>query len=64
MAGNSANRIGHQSLNVGQLKIIQEVISLTVFVPFAIFYLRENPSWNYLYAGFCMMGAVWFMFRA
>ena len=59
-----ANRIGHQSLNVGQLKIIQEVISLTVFVPFAIFYLRENPSWNYLYAGFCMMGAVWFMFRA
>ncbi len=58
-----ANRIGHKSLSVGQLKILQEVISLTVFVPFAVLYLRENLSWNYLYAGLCMMGAVWFIFR-
>ena len=59
-----ANRIGHQSLSVGQLKMIQEVISLSVFVPFAIFYLREELSWNYLYAGLCMMAAVWFIFRS
>jgi uncharacterized protein (DUF486 family) len=52
----TANRIGHQSLSVGQLKMIQEVISLKVFVPFAVFYQRENLSWNYLYDGFCMMG--------
>lgn len=58
-----ANRIGHRSLSVSQLKIIQEVISLAVFAPFAMFYLRENLSWNYLYAAFCMMAAVWFIFR-
>ena len=58
-----ANRIGSKSLSVGQLKILQEVISLAVFVPFAMLYLRENLSWNYLYAGLCMMGAVWFIFR-
>ena len=52
----TANRIGHQSLSVGQLKMIQEVISLKIFVPFAVFYQRENLSWNYLYDGFCMMG--------
>lgn len=58
-----ANRIGHRTLSVGQLKMIQEVISLSVFVPFAVYYLREELSWNYLYAGFCMMAAVWFIFR-
>lgn len=58
-----ANRLGHQSLSVGQLKIIQEVISLSVFVPFAVLYLRENLSWNYFYACMCMMAAVWFVFR-
>lgn len=49
--------------NVAQLKIVQEVISLTLFVPFAIFYLREKPSLNYLYAGICLLGAVFFIFR-
>jgi len=58
-----ANRIGHQSLNVGQLKIMQEVITLTVFVPFAAFYLKEPPRLDYLWAALCMVGAVFFMFR-
>lgn len=59
-----ANRIGHQKLSVGQLKILQEVISLSVFIPFAVFFLRESLNWNYLYAGLCMLAAVWFIFRA
>lgn len=58
-----ANRAGHMLFNVAQLKIVQEVISLTLFVPFAIFYLREKPSLNYLYAGICLLGAVFFIFR-
>jgi uncharacterized protein (DUF486 family) len=58
-----ANRIGHTQLDVGQLKILQEVITLTVFVPFAWLYLREPLRWNYLWAGLCMLGAVFFMFR-
>ena len=58
-----ANRIGHQVMNVGQLKIMQEVITLSVFVPFSIIYLREKPSWDYLWAGVCLMGAVFFLFR-
>jgi uncharacterized protein (DUF486 family) len=58
-----ANRIGHQVMNVSQLKILQEVISLTVFVPFAIFFLKEKITWNYLAAGVCLAGAVYFMFR-
>jgi uncharacterized protein len=58
-----ANRLGHQVMNVSQLKILQEVISLTVFVPFAIFFLKEKITWNYLAAGFCLAGAVYFMFR-
>lgn len=58
-----ANRARHMLFNVAQLKIVQEVISLTVFVPFAIFYLREKPSLNYLYAGICLLGAVFFIFR-
>jgi uncharacterized protein (DUF486 family) len=48
---------------VGQLKIIQEVITLAVFVPFSIWYLREPLKWDYLWAGLCMCGAVYFMFR-
>ena len=59
-----ANRIGDSVLSVGQLKIIQEVITLTVFLPFAVFYLKEKPTWDYLWAGFCLLGAVYFMFRA
>lgn len=58
-----ANRIGHEVLNVGQLKILQEVITLTVFVPFAAFYLKEPPRLDYLWAGICLLGAVFFMFR-
>ena len=58
-----ANRIGHQVLTVGQLKIIQEVITLVIFVPFAVFYLKEKITLNYLYAGFCLLGAVYFIFR-
>lgn len=59
-----ANRIGHQVMNVGQLKILQEVISLTVFVPFAWLYLKEKPSWDYLWAAFCLLGAAFFVFRS
>lgn len=58
-----ANRVGHQVFSVAQLKIMQEVITLVVFVPFAMFYLREKLTWNYAYAGVCMVGAVYFMFR-
>ena len=57
------NRIGYTVLTVGQLKIIQEVITLSVFVPFALFYLKEPLKLDYLWAGFCLLGAVYFMFR-
>jgi uncharacterized protein (DUF486 family) len=59
-----ANRIGHQVLSVGELKIMQEIITLTVFVPFAIFYLKENLKLDYLWAGLCLLGAAYFMFRS
>ena len=58
-----ANRIGHQVLTVAQLKMLQEVISLSVFVPFAVLYLREPLNWNYLWAGLCILGAVFFVFK-
>lgn len=58
-----ANRIGHTEMTVGQLKILQEVITLTVFVPFAALYLREPVRLNYLWAALCMCGAVYFVFR-
>ena len=58
-----ANRIGHTQLALGQLKILQEVITLAVFVPFAVFYMREPVRLNYLWAGLCLCGAVFFMFR-
>ena len=58
-----ANRIGHTELAIGQLKIIQEVIALTVFVPFAWLYMKEPVRLNYLWAGLCMCGAVYFAFR-
>ena len=57
------NRIGYTVLSVGQLKIIQEVITLSVFVPFALLYLKEPLKLDYLWAGLCMVGAVFFMFR-
>jgi uncharacterized protein len=59
-----ANRIGYHVLNVGQLKIIQEVVTLSVFVPFSIFYMKEKLSLDYLWAGLCLMGAVFFIFRS
>ncbi|GKS69507.1 membrane protein [Nitrosomonas sp. PY1] len=58
-----ANRIGFTVLTIAQLKILQEVITLTVFVPFALFYLKEPLKLDYLWAGLCMVGAVYFMFR-
>jgi uncharacterized protein (DUF486 family) len=58
-----ANRIGHTELSLGQLKIMQEVITLAVFVPFAWLYMREPVRLNYLWAALCMCGAVYFMFR-
>lgn len=61
-----ANRIGFQQagFTVGQLKILQEVITLTVFVPFAVFYMREPLKLDYLWAALCMVGAVYFIFRS
>ncbi|MBN2297088.1 MAG: DMT family protein [Deltaproteobacteria bacterium] len=59
-----ANRIGYTSLNLGQLKIIQEVITLSVFVPFAVMYMHQSLNLNYLWAGLCLIGAVFFIFRA
>lgn len=58
-----ANRIGHGSLSVSQLKILQEAIALTVFIPFLVFYLKEPFKLDYVWAALCMMGAVYFMFR-
>jgi len=58
-----ANRIGSQALSLAQLKMMQEVITLGVFVPFAILYMRQPVSWNFLWAGVCLMGAVYFMFK-
>ena len=58
-----ANRIGFTQYDVGQLKILQEVISLAVFIPFAIFYMRQPPRVDYLWAALCICGAVYFVFR-
>ena len=59
-----ANRIGFTVLSVAQLKILQEVITLSVFVPFAWFYLKEPIKLDYLWAGLCILGAVYFIFRS
>ena len=58
-----ANRIGYTQLSLPQLKITQEVITLSVFVPFAVFYMREPIKLDYLWAGLCLLGAVYFIFR-
>lgn len=58
-----ANRIGYTALNLGQLKIMQEVITLAVFVPFAVLYMREPLKLDYLWAGLCLVAAAWFIFR-
>lgn len=59
-----ANRIGYTVLGVGQLKMLQEIITLSVFVPFAIFYLKEPIKLDYLWASLCILGAVFFVFRS
>jgi uncharacterized protein (DUF486 family) len=59
-----ANRIGYGVLSLGQLKILQEVITLAVFVPFAIFFMKEPLKLDYLWAGLCILGAVYFIFRS
>ncbi len=59
-----ANRIGYTELNLGQLKILQEVITLSVFIPFAVFYMNQPLKLDYLWAGLCLMGAVYFVFRS
>ncbi len=58
-----ANRIGHHVMSVGQLKILQEVITLSIFVPFSVLYLKEKLTLDYLWAGLCLLGAVFFLFR-
>jgi uncharacterized protein (DUF486 family) len=59
-----ANRIGSEQLSLGQLKVLQEVITLAVFAPFAVFYMRQPLKVDFLWAGLCLVGAVYFVFRA
>lgn len=59
-----ANRIGFTALELGQLKILQEVITLAVFIPFAILYMKQPFKTDFLWAGLCLLGAVYFMFRS
>ena len=59
-----ANRIGHAELSISQLKIMQEVITLSVFAPFAVIYMNEPLKLDYLWAGLCLLAAVYFMFRS
>jgi uncharacterized protein (DUF486 family) len=59
-----ANRIGYGQFSLGQLKIMQELITLVVFVPFSIVYMRESPRLDYLWAAFCVVGAAYFIFRS
>jgi uncharacterized protein len=58
-----ANRIGYTALTLGQLKILQEVVTLAVFVPFAVLYMRQPLRLDFLWAGLCILGAVYFIFR-
>lgn len=59
-----ANRIGYTSLSLAQLKILQEVITLSIFVPFSLFYMQQPIKLDYLWASFCLAGAVYFIFRS
>ena len=59
-----ANRIGYSQLSLAQLKLLQEVITLSVFVPFAVIYMRQPLKLDFLWAGLCLLGAVYFMFRS
>jgi uncharacterized protein (DUF486 family) len=58
-----ANRAGHQVMSLPQLKLTQEVITLAVFVPFSMLYMKQPVKLDFLWAGFCLMGAVYFVFR-
>lgn len=59
-----ANRLGHEGgITLAQLKIMQEIITLGVFVPFSIIYMKEGFRWNFVWAGLCMVGAVYFIFK-
>ena len=58
-----ANRIGYTAYSLGQLKILQEIITLVVFVPFAVLYMKQPVRLDYLWAGLCILGAVYFVFR-
>jgi hypothetical protein len=59
-----ANRIGYTALELSQLKILQEVITLVVFVPFAVFYMKQPVKLDFLWAGLCLLGALYFVFRS
>ena len=59
-----ANRIGYGTLSLAQLKVLQEVITLSVFVPFALYYMQQPLKLDYLWAGCCLLGAVYFIFRS
>ena len=59
-----ANRIGYSAMTLGQLKIMQEAITLAVFVPFAVYYMRQPLKLDYLWAALCMLAAVYFIFRS
>mgnify|MGYP000954311517 CR=1 FL=1 len=59
-----ANRLGYQFYSLAQLKILQEVITLSVFIPFMVFYMKQDFKWDYLWAALCLLGAVYFMFRS
>jgi uncharacterized protein (DUF486 family) len=59
-----ANRIGYQALSLSQLKILQEVITLAVFVPFAMLCMKQPFKWDFVWAGLCLLGAVYFIFRS
>jgi hypothetical protein len=58
-----ANRLGYGTMDLGQLKILQEVVTLGVFVPFAVYYMRQPLKLDFLWAGLCLLGAVFFIFR-
>lgn len=58
-----ANRVGYTEMTLGQLKILQEIVTLAVFVPFAIFYMQQPLKWDYLWAALCILGAAYFIFR-
>ena len=58
-----ANRIGYKVMNLGQLKILQEVITLSVFLPFSVLFMKDELRWDYAWAALCLLGAVFFIFR-